>query len=82
MTRDDLIDLIIGHLRSAQAAPQPPSSNKVGGQEPRGRPFLTEYDIKKRLTAGRTDLTIPRDAILSPLAADWLVLKGVKIIRE
>jgi hypothetical protein len=82
MTRDDLIDVIIGHLRSAQGKAQPASSNKKAASEPRGRLFLTEHDIKKRLTAGRAELTIPKDAILSPLAVDWLVLKGVKIVRE
>ena len=48
----------------------------------RGRPFLTEYDIKKALTPGALVLTIPRDAIVSPLAEDWLALKGVVIARS
>jgi len=26
-------------------------------------------------------LTIPKDAIVSPLALDWLALKGVRIVR-
>jgi hypothetical protein len=39
-------------------------------------------DIKKRLTAGQTRLTLPADAIVSPLASDWLVLKGITVVRE
>jgi hypothetical protein len=48
----------------------------------RGRLFLTEYDIKKALTPGALVLTIPSDAIISPLAQDWLALKGVVIVRS
>ena len=48
----------------------------------RGRLFLSEYDIKKRLAPSAQLLTIPKDAIISPLATDWLVLKGVKIVRQ
>ena len=46
-----------------------------------GRIFLSEYEIKKLLQTGEI-LKIPASAILSPLAQDWLALKGVKIVRE
>jgi len=97
-TRDDLIDAIVRHLQKAQAAgsrmspkPFPPllpvaSSVKRSPAQPppgpRGRLFVTELDIKKRLTAGQTRLTLPADAIVSPLAADWLVLKGITVVYQ
>ncbi|MBI5631420.1 MAG: hypothetical protein HY921_11115 [Elusimicrobia bacterium] len=73
LNRDDLIDLIMGHLREL-----PVRAPSAGG--PRGRLFLSEHEIKKRLTPAGTELKIPRGAIISPLAQDWLVLKGVKIV--
>ena len=89
LTRDDLIDLLLAGLAKAGPAATPPASGGPAGarasqapQDPKGRPFLSEYDIRKRLTAGRNRLTIPRQSILSPLALDWLTLQGIEIIRE
>jgi hypothetical protein len=98
LNRDDLIDLIIEtvgrHLKSAPAPapppvarPQPltpaPSPAAAPSATPKkGRVFLSEYDIRKRLTPGGRRLTIPKDAIISPLATDWLVLQGIEIVRE
>jgi hypothetical protein len=80
LTRDDLIDIIVAGLpKGGPAAAVSKGPPKAG---PPGRPFLSEYDIKKRLTAGGSRLTIPRSAILSPLATDWLTLKGIEVIRE
>jgi hypothetical protein len=85
-TRDDLIDLIVAHLQGdASGAPgSAPSKERSipNSMLPKGRIFLSEYEIKKRLTGSGEHLTIPQDAIISPLASDWLVLKGIKITRE
>lgn len=74
------------HLTPLLAAEGASSSNKKSlhppFEGPKGKVFLSEYDIKKRLTGGGGPLTIPKDAIISPQAADWLTLKGIKIIRE
>ncbi|MDD5629138.1 MAG: hypothetical protein PHU21_08735 [Elusimicrobia bacterium] len=93
LTRDDIIDIILERLSReprASAAGRPggsararPPADRCGlGEEIRGRRFLSEYDIKKQLTVNSQELRIPRDAILSPLAVDWLALGRVKIIRE
>ncbi|MEK7857610.1 MAG: hypothetical protein AAB320_00590 [Elusimicrobiota bacterium] len=87
LTQDDLIDLIVAHLSRTVPPAAPPSEAKQApeGAPPRasrGRLFLSEYDIKKRLTVQSEHLTIPKDAILSPLALDWLALRRIKIIRE
>lgn len=60
----------------------PPGGGGAAAPPRAGRPFLSEYDVKMRLTPQSQQLKIPGDAILSPLAADWLVLRGIKIIRE
>lgn len=81
LTRDDLIDIIVGHLKAASAEKRAPGSRHPPF-ELKGRPFLTEHDIKKRLTGGKTRLTLPKDAIVSPLAQDWLILNRIEIVRE
>jgi hypothetical protein len=77
LTRDDLIDVIVSGL-----GPKAPAAKRVRSEGPKGRLFLAEHDIKKRLTADGRRLTLPRDAIVSPLASDWLTLKGIEIVRE
>jgi len=85
-TRSDLIDVLRRHLAPVPV-PAPTSVPRDGHQDPGclkplcGRRFLTEYEIKQALTPQMKRLTIPKDAIVSPLALDWLALKGVRIVR-
>jgi len=79
LTRDDLIDILVAGL--AKAKPGGPAARPWRPKGPEGRPFLSEYDIKKRLTAGGLRLTIPENAIVSPLVADWLTLRGIEVVR-
>lgn len=81
LTRDDLVDIIVSHLKSASPGERAPGSRHPPF-ELKGRPFLAEYDIKKRLTGGKTRLTLPKEAIISPLAQDWLILNKIEVIRE
>jgi hypothetical protein len=90
LTRDDLIDVILRHLTGAANEPASSAKNQSAIKEktahppmlPRGRVFLTEREIKKRLTPQSEHLTIPKDSIISPLASDWLALQRIKIVRE
>ncbi len=77
LTRDDLIDIIVAGLAKAK-----PAATTWLSTGPIGRLFLSEHDIKKRLTPGGLRLTIPGNAILSPLVSDWLTLRGIEVIRE
>lgn len=68
----------------AAPPPPPPPKAKPSGLPPpgpKGRAFWSEYDIKKALTPGGKRLTLPADAIVSPLASDWLTLRGIEIVR-
>ncbi len=51
---------------------------------PAKRIFLSERDIKGMAAqkAGAKTLKIPKEAIVSPLADDWLYRKGIELIRE
>ena len=86
LTKDDLIDIIMERLgrervSSPLAAAPAPVRRRLDG-EVRGREFLSEYDIRKRLTGNSQELRISKEAIISPLAEDWLTLRRIKIIRE
>lgn len=78
LTRDDLIDIVVAGFAQAKPAV---AASRVNQSGPRGRLFLSEHDIKKRLTPGGLRLTIPGTAILSPLVTDWLTLRGIEIVR-
>ena len=80
LTRDDLIDIIVAGL--AKATPAAVAARAWLATGPAGRLFLSEYDIKKRLTPGGLRLTIPGNAIISPLVSDWLTLRGIEVMRE
>lgn len=88
LTRDDLLDILASALAPAKTAapaapkaPASPRSKALPPPGPKGRAFLSEFDIKKRLTPGARTLTLPPDAIVSPLASDWLILRGIELVR-
>ena len=95
-TQDDLIDAIMEALRGTPSglnlnlSPLGSDGKPKGlaervrpeGGRPLGRQFLSEYDIRRRLTADALELRIPLGAIVSPLALDWLSLKGIRIVEE
>lgn len=78
LTRDDLIDILVAGLAKAKPAEVVRPWSPKG---PAGKVFLSEYDIKKRLTPGGLRLTIPENAIISPLVTDWLTLRGIEVVR-
>ena len=89
LTRDDVIDVIVAGLSKDDpptvAAPMPTPPAAARGlplSGPKGRPFLSEHDIRRRLTSAGKRLTIPGNSILSPLAHEWLTLSGIEVIRE
>lgn len=93
MKTGDLTDAFLRALRpgrAPQAAPSPPPVPKSpppaspwpSAPSGKGRVFLSEYHVRKALTPGSLDLKIPKDAIVSPLALEWLALKGIRIIRS
>lgn len=89
MKTGDITDAFLRALapvrgEAPRAAPPPPAAAPQAPFAPprKGRVFLSEYHIRKALTPGSRDLTIPKDAIVSPLALEWLALQGVRIVRS
>lgn len=46
------------------------------------RVFLSEYEIKSILKNGQKKIALPKSAIVSPLAQEWLQSKGIDIVFE
>lgn len=84
LNRDDLVDIVLERLSTGPRSVPAPRSSETGrlSRQIQGRNFLSEYDIKKKLTCNSQELTIPKNAILSPLAVDWLALRRIRIVRE
>lgn len=84
-TRDDLIDAVLRRVRTPARVREgePAGPGKGRGLPPvPGRRFLTERELRNALTAGSREITIPKGAIVSPLAMEWLVLKGIEVRRS
>jgi hypothetical protein len=44
-----------------------------------GRTFISEYDVKTMMRSNPREITVPRNAIISPLAEELIQEKNVKI---
>ena len=93
MRPEDIRDALLRRLapwgRAPERAPAPPPPAVPAPTPPGprarttgGRPFLSDLDVRRSLTPGARTLTIEKDAIVSPLALEWLALKGVRIVRS
>ena len=88
LTRDDVLDALAEGISPSPARVRAPGAPRAAGPRglpppgPKGRCFLSESDIKKRLTPDGKRLTIPGRSILSPLASDWIALRGIEIVEE
>ena len=49
---------------------------------PKGRRFITEYEVKQMLRGGAVEITVPCNAIISPLAQEVLSEKGIRVVRS
>lgn len=69
-TKNDLVDAIFEKL----------NMNK-SDEKPVNRIFLSDWEMRKMLQPGASEIRIPANAIISPLALDWIEFKKIKIIR-
>ena len=71
-TKNDLLDFIAAAIKDAPAK-APPRRKRV---------FLSDWELKKMRPAGGGALHVPAEAVISPLARDWLDYEGIKIIFD
>lgn len=49
---------------------------------PMKRPFISDFMVRHMVSKDKKEIRIPKNAIVSPLAEEWLTLNGIKIKRE
>jgi hypothetical protein len=79
LTKGALEDLIYGHI-SRQRTGAKPVPKKV--PELGKKVFLSDREIKRLYQPGARSVRVPFNAIVSPLAAEWLDYEGVAVVRE
>lgn len=79
LTKGAIEDLIAQHLFRRASGEVSSVSRKVPELKP--RVFISEFELRGKMTAGSRSVTVPRNAIISPLALDWLDYDGIEIIR-
>ena len=79
LTKGAIEDLIAEHLFRRKPGGAAPAAKKV--PELKKKLFLSDFELKKKLAPGARSLSVPANAIISPLALDWLDYNGIRIIR-
>ncbi len=54
----------------------------VPKKAPAKKVFLSDWEIRRLVKPGQKRLSVPANAIVSPLSLDWLDYNGVEIVRE
>jgi hypothetical protein len=76
LTKGAIEDLIMQHLSGqsrggASGAPgRPAAARKV---------FLSDWELRRLYKPGERTVTVPANAIISPLSLDWLEYDGIKV---
>lgn len=79
LTKGAVEDLIYEHLSRADRGALAPAGKKPA---PVKRVFISDWELRRLYKPGSRSLTVPANAILSPLSLDWLDYNGVKVVRN
>ncbi len=81
LTKGAVEDLIFAHLSRGRGEDRAmPAARKVPGL--RKKVFLSDLELRRLYRPGSRTVTVPADAILSPLSMDWLDYEGVDVVRN
>ena len=80
LTKGAVEDLIMAHL--SRQAGESAAAARQKAAPPARRVFLSDWELRKLCRPGDRTLTVPANAILSPLSLDWIEYNGVKIVRQ
>lgn len=79
LTKGAVEDIIAWHLFRREPGGKP-AVKKV--PELKKRTFLSDWDLRRLYTPGARKITVPADALLSPLSMDWLDYDGIEVVRR
>lgn len=80
LTKGAVEDLIMEHLSRRDGGSAAPARRKAG--PPVRKVFLSDWELRRLCRPGDRTVTVPANAILSPLSLDWIEYNGVKIVRQ
>lgn len=80
LTKGAVEDLIMSHLSRTS----PGGTALVPGRPaaPARKVFMSDWELKRLYKPGARSVTVPANAIVSPLSLDWLDYNGVTILRN
>ena len=79
LTKGDIEDAIMRRLRKEEGLSPAQARKKV--PELGCKVFLSDWELRRLMPPGGRKITVPANAIISPLSADWLDYEGVEIVR-
>ncbi len=68
------------HLSRRAAGEAAPVHRKV--PELGKKVFLSDFELKKKFIPGAGSISVPANAIISPLALDWIDFNGIRVVRD
>lgn len=78
LTKGAIEDLIMQHLSPVgRAAPPAVKNAQAAGK----RVFISDWELRRSYKPGSRTVTVPANAIISPLSIDWLDFGGIAVIR-
>ncbi|MDT8287500.1 MAG: hypothetical protein RQ748_10345 [Elusimicrobiales bacterium] len=80
LTRGDIADALYERLFRDRPGEAPARPAKKA--PPAKKVFLSDWELRRMMKPGQKRLAVPANAIVSPLALDWLDYNGVEIVRE
>ena len=82
LTKGAITDLIASHLARAAGggSPSPAPSRKVPEELPK-KVFFSDYELRRLLSPDGKSVQVPANALLSPLALDWIEFNCIQVIR-
>ena len=95
MTEDDIVEIVADTLKKSKEEmstekQKPPYLGFYPKEKfiksytslPKGRPLLTEYELKQKIKNGAKEIRVTKNTIISPLAQEIIQEKGIKVIME
>lgn len=79
LTKGAIEDLIVHHLaRTSPGGTGAPAKAAA----PVKKVFVSDWELRRLYKPGSRSVTVPANAIVSPLSLDWLDYNGIAVLRD